>query len=200
LRSFLKICALAKRNSSVCETLADCDDLRGMSHMRLLFSLVLMGPLSILYGGANVSIAQTSSAPSGGGGPAAAAPGRASSPASPAPATPTAPITPGQAAPGVANTPVDPGRNNTDVNPPTRRLEQTNPSVSGPVISPPSPGIAPGGQTSQPTGKAAGRPGVAQSANSDGYKECMAMWSPANTGMSREEWSKTCDQTRLPPK
>jgi len=46
----------------------------------------------------------------------------------------------------------------------------------------------------------ASRPGVAQSANSDGYSECMAMWKPSNTGMSHDEWSKTCDRARLTPK
>lgn len=32
----------------------------------------------------------------------------------------------------------------------------------------------------------------------DGYPECMAMWEPSDTGMSRDEWSKTCERTRFP--
>jgi hypothetical protein len=104
-------------------------------------------------------------------------------------------------APGVANTPIDPGRNNVDVNPPTRALERA-PSGTPRAAPTLAPQVGqPGAATSQPGGSAAGRrPGAAQSADSDGYAECMAMWSPSNSGMSRPEWSATCDRTRLPPK
>jgi hypothetical protein len=44
------------------------------------------------------------------------------------------------------------------------------------------------------------RPGMSQSANSDGYPECMAMWNPETTRASREDWSKTCERTRFPPR
>ena len=104
-------------------------------------------------------------------------------------------------APGVANTPVDPGRNNVDANPPTRSLEGATPGTTGPATAAPAPQPGqPGVSTGAAGGNAAARPGAAQSANSDGYAECMAMWSPANSGMSRENWSATCDRTRLPPK
>jgi hypothetical protein len=142
--------------------------------------------------GLAISQAGTGGGSAGGGSvsPGAVAPGGAAR---------TAPSAPGQPAPGVANTPVDPGRNNVDVNPPTRRLEGANPGTQRtPMAAPTGSNAQPGGQAGQPSAKAAGRPGAAQSANSDGYPECMAMWSPSNTGMSRQEWSKTCDKTRLP--
>ena len=133
----------------------------------------------------------------GGGGP--------TGPATTAPSTgvPTSPSvnSPAVPAPGVANTPIDPGRNNVDANPPTRRMEGATPSTTGPVTSAPAPQPGqPGATTAAPSGKAASRPGAAQTANSDGFAECMAMWSPGNTRMSREEWSATCERTRLPPK
>src|SRR5437016_12528740 len=72
----------------------------------------------------------------GGGGAASSAPSAAPAARGPAAAAPgtSAPAStaPGQPAPGVANTPIDPGRNNVDVNPPTRRLEGANPSTQGP--------------------------------------------------------------------
>ncbi len=46
----------------------------------------------------------------------------------------------------------------------------------------------------------AARPGVAQSRDSDGYAECMAMWSPLGTRMSKQEWSGTCERTRMQPR
>ena len=156
-----------------------------------------------LIAGTSLAIAQAGTGGGSTGGsasPGAAAPGGAGRMA---PAAPNAPnsTSPGQPAPGVANTPVDPGRNNVDVNPPTRRLEGASPGTQRtPMAAPTGPNAQPSGQAGQPSAKAAGRPGAAQSANSDGYAECMAMWSPSNTGMSRQEWSKTCDKTRLPPK
>jgi hypothetical protein len=105
---------------------------------------------------------------------------------------PNAPARPG---PGVANTPVDPARNNVDVNPPTGNQ---------PTSPPQTPTASPSDRIDQPasssSGRAATRPGAAQSANSDGYAECLAMWSPANTRMSQQEWTKTCDNARLKPR
>jgi hypothetical protein len=49
-------------------------------------------------------------------------------------------------------------------------------------------------------GQASSRPGTAQSANSDGFAECMSMWNPETNRASREDWSKTCERTRLPPR
>ena len=57
----------------------------------------------------------------------------------------------------------------------------------------------PGPGRAQP-GQASSRPGAAQSANSDGYAECMSMWNPETNRASREDWSKTCERTRLPPR
>jgi hypothetical protein len=70
------------------------------------------------------------------------------------------------------------------------------------AMSPPSPDQPESGVTTksgraQP-GQARSRPGVAQSADSDGYPECMAMWNPDTTRASREDWSKTCERTRFP--
>jgi hypothetical protein len=134
--------------------------------MRLLLTV-----LFCLVAAMGVATAQTT----GGGGAASSAPSAARGAAATTPGVSAPNSTwPGQPAPGVANTPVDPGRNNVDVNPPTKRLEGANPSAQrAPTASPMSPSTQPGGQTSQPTGKAT------QSANSDGYAECMAMWSPA---------------------
>ena len=58
-------------------------------------------------------------------------------------------------------------------------------------------GFSAADQRTSPTNFRAHRPGAAQGANSDGYAECMAMWSPANTRMSQQEWTKTCDNGRL---
>ena len=126
-----------------------------------------------------------------GGGGGALSPG-ATAPAVPSVGTP-APINP------------DPQRNNVDVNPPGQRLPGLAPSMSPPapnIGTPDNPGqsFTPPPGRAQPGAAASTRPGAAQSANSDGYAECMALWSPSNAGMSRQEWSKTCDQTRLPPK
>jgi hypothetical protein len=116
------------------------------------------------------------------------------------PGTSSMPTAPGAPAPGVANTPTDPQRNNVDANPPTRRLPPgvpARPDIGTATNPGPSGTPAPG--RGQP-GAAASRPGAARSANSDGYAECMAMWSPDGTRMSREAWSTTCNQTRLPPR
>jgi hypothetical protein len=155
--------------------------------------------------GASVAFGQSggggSGAGSAGGGGAASAPGSARAPTAGTPPASTAPNAPTSPAPGVANTPTDPGPNNVDVNPPTRRLQgQTPGTTRPPSAGPGAQADPPGGSTSQPQGKAAGRPGAAKSANSDGYSECMALWSPSDSGESRDEWSKTCDRTRLPPK
>jgi hypothetical protein len=115
----------------------------------------------------------------------------------------TAPAVPSVGTPGPINP--DPQRNNVDVNPPGQRLPGPAPSMSPPtpnIGTPDNPGqsFTPPPGRAQPGAAVSTRPGAAQSANSDGYAECMALWSPSNAGMSRQEWSKTCDQTRLPPK
>jgi hypothetical protein len=142
------------------------------------------------------------------GGSSSAAPAGAASPrgtAAPGTSLPGQTNPPASPAPGVANTPTDPQLNNVDANPPGRNLPQRAPN-----ISPPSPTIGtinnPGRSytsppdRAQPGPAASTRPGAAQSANSDGYAECIAMWSPSATRMSREEWTRTCDSTRLPPR
>ena len=130
----------------------------------------------------------------GGGtaGPAATAPSTAA-PTSPSVNAPAVP------APGISNAPVDPGRN-VDANSPTRSGTAPG-STTGPAISAPAPRVEqPGVSSGAAGGRAASRPGAAQSPNSDGYAECMAM-SPANSDTaSRESWSATCDRARLPPK
>jgi hypothetical protein len=157
------------------------------------YSAVLVLPASILMLAMGMALAQTRGSGAGaGGGGAAAAPGGSSA---------VAPTVPAQPAPGVANTPVDPGRSNVDANPPTRQLEGANPGTTrAPTAGPAPRNDQAGGTQSAPQGGAVRRPGAAQSANSDGYSECMAMWKPSNTGMSRGEWSKTCDRARLTPK
>jgi hypothetical protein len=165
------------------------------------YSAVLVLPASILMLAMGMALAQTRGSGAGaGGGGAAAAPGGSSAPS--AGSVPfVAPTVPAQPAPGVANTPVDPGRSNVDANPPTRQLEGANPVTTSATTAGPAPrNDQAGGTQSAPQGGAARRPGAAQSANSDGYSECMAMWKPSNTGMSRGEWSKTCDRARLTPK
>src|SRR5262245_35447351 len=164
-----------------------------------LYSAVFMLPASNLLLAASLALAQPGGSGAGGGG-AAAAPGGSSAPS--AGSVPSgAPSVPAQPAPGVANTPVDPGRNNVDTNPPTRRLEGDNRGKTRASTADPAPrNDQASGTQSAPHGGAARRPGAAQSANSDGYSECMAMWKPSNTGMSRDEWSKTCDRARLKPK
>jgi hypothetical protein len=146
---------------------------------------------------APVAMAQVGGGSAGGGG----ARGGGASPGVTAAPSPAAPSTaPGAPAPGVANTPVDPGRNNVDANPPSQALQRTNPSATAPTTTPQPQQAQPGGTSSAPGRGAAGRPGAAQSANSDGYAECMAMWNPTDVKMSKKEWSATCDGARLPPK
>jgi hypothetical protein len=60
-------------------------------------------------------------------------------------------------------------------------------------------GVATDPERAQP-GQARSRPGNAQSSNSDGYAECMSMWNRQTNRASREDWSKTCERTRLPQK
>ena len=70
-----------------------------------------------------------------------------------------------------------------------------------PTSPPQTPTASPSGRTDQPSGassgRAAPRPGAAQGANRDGFTECLAMWSPANSRMSQQEWTKVCDNARL---
>jgi hypothetical protein len=170
--------------------------------MRHAFAVMLV--LTLSTGGAVAQGASGSGGTSSGGGSSAAQAGAASPRGTAAPGTslPGQINSPASPAPGVANTPTDP---NVDANPPGRNLPQRAPS-----ISPPSPTVGttnnPGQSytsppdRAQPGPAASTRPGAAQSANSDGYAECMAMWSAAATRMSREEWTRTCDNTRLPPR
>ena len=146
----------------------------------------------------------------GGSSGAAAGGGSAGSSAVAAPAgrgagsiAPTVPgngITPIPRAPGVANTPVDPQRNNVDAQPPTRRLPgstATEPRGSGQPSQPsdltanpdttnppPSGGRAnPGGANSSP----ASRKDAAQAA----VAECEGLWDK-DTHMTKDEWRATC--------
>ena len=162
-----------------------------------LYSAVFVLPASMLLLATGMALAQTSGSGAGAGG-AAATPG--GSPAPSAGRAPSAsPTVPAPPAPGVANSPVDPGRNNVDANPPTRRLEGANPGTTGAPTAVPAPRNGQGGATQSVPQGTASRPGAAQSANSYGYSECMAMWKPSSTDMSRDEWSKTCDRARLTP-
>jgi hypothetical protein len=104
---------------------------------------------------------------------------------------------PATTAPGSA-APTSPSVN---TNPPTRSIDGIAPgSTTGPATSAPAPRVEqPGVSSGGAGGKAASRPGAAQSPNSDGYAECMAM-GPAKSDTSRESWSATCDRARLPPK
>jgi len=158
-------------------------------------------------GGGGASSGGGASAPAGriGGGGGALSPGvtaPAAPGANPSLAAPTS--VPQPSAPGSTAPSPDPQRNNVDVNPPTRRLPGTAPS-----ISPAAPNIGttenPGQSFTPPPGRAqagaaSSRPGTATSANSDGYAECMNLWSPSGTRMSKQEWSATCNSTRLPPR
>jgi hypothetical protein len=157
--------------------------------MRLASAAIL-----VLIGATSVQ-AQGTSSP--GGAAAPSAPAARPAPSSPAPgaAQPNAVNPPASPPPGAAGTPVDPGRNNVDANPPTRRLDMP-PSAAPPVTAQPNQ-LEPGASASQPRTRMA-RPGAAQSGNSDGYAECMAMWSGESTRMSRDEWSRTCERARLP--
>lgn len=56
------------------------------------------------------------------------------------------------------------------------------------------------GERRAASAKAASRPGVAQSPNSDGYAECIAMMPATGDTASRESWSATCNRARLPRK
>jgi hypothetical protein len=169
-------------------------------------NLSITATVIYLIMGASLAFGQASGGGGGGSGGSSAGGGSAASaPTSGAraPSTAAPPMSgPGSPAPDVANTPTDPGRNNVDVNPPTRQLQGQSPATA----RPPTAGSAsqralPGSATSQPPqGKAGGLPGAAKSPNSDGYSECMSMWNSSDTGESRDEWSKTCDRTRLPPK
>jgi hypothetical protein len=158
------------------------------------FRILALGALTLAL---NISVASPQSGGGGGGGGTSAGGGGAAAGRSGS-ATPVAPSMPAQPAPSAADRPTDPGRNNVDANPPTRRLEGANPGTTrAPTAGPAPRNEQPGGTQTAPQGSAAGRPGAAQSSHSDGYSECMAMWKPSNTGMSRDEWSKTCDRARL---
>lgn len=154
----------------------------------LAFSWLIANVPTVMAQGTGAGGASSSggSARGGGGtgGPAAIAPSTAA-PTSPSVNAPAVP------APSVGNTQVNSGRS-VDANPPTR--------PTGPATSAPAPRVEqPGVSTGAGSGKAASRPGAAQSPNSDGYAECMAM-SPADSDTSRESWSATCDRARLPRK
>ena len=126
----------------------DSNDVRGV--MRLPIAALLW-----LIAGTGLAIAQagTGGGSTGGGSasPGAAAPGGAGRTA---PAAPNAPnsTSPGQPAPGVANTPVDPGRNNVDVNPPTKRWEGASPGTQRtPMAAPTGPNAHPAASCGSPT-------------------------------------------------
>jgi hypothetical protein len=113
----------------------------------------------------------------GGGGGGALSPGAGpTAPGRPPHATVPTAVPPATTAPTVPANP-DPQRNN------------MGPSSS----TPPLPGRAQPGAT-------ATRPGTATSSSTDGYVECMNLWSEQNTRMSKQDWSATCESTRLPPR
>ena len=161
----------------------------------LAFSCLVANVPTVMAQGTGAGGASSSGSARGGGGragPAATAPNTAA-PLSPGVNAPAVP------APGVANTQGDPGRS-VNANPPTRSLDGVTPGNTGPATAAPAPQLGqPGASSGAASGKAASRPGAAQSPNSDGYAECMAM-SPANSASSRESWSATCDRARLPRK
>jgi hypothetical protein len=116
------------------------------------------------------------------------------SPSAPAPSTGTRGLSPGATtppgAPGVTDprtsTPLPPnaGPNSPDPSTYTNHpgtLPQTPPNQQGPGVTTDPGRMQPGQSTS--------RPGTAQSANSDGYAECMSMWNPQTNRASREDWS-----------
>ena len=154
----------------------------------LAFSWLIANVPAVMAQGTGAGGASSSGGSARGGGGAGGPAGTAPSTAAPTSPSVNAPRT--VPAPGIGNQ-VDPGRN-VDANPATRA---TGPASSGPAPRVEQPGVS----TGAATGKAASRPGAAQSPNSDGYAECMAM-GPANSDPSRESWSATCDRARLPPK
>jgi hypothetical protein len=134
------------------------------------------------------------------GGATTAAPGIAAPGVTAAPGSVNAPgLSP--PAPGVANTPVDPQRNNVDANPPSQRLPGTTanapngsiqpgvPLPNGAVTTTPGSGRPdPGGANSSPgTGSAAAGKDAAKSAVAD----CMGLWDKG-THMTKAEWLATC--------
>jgi hypothetical protein len=74
-----------------------------------------------------------------------------------------------------------------------------------------APGLAPQSPTGDPGPTRQSRrsePGAASSLPTarrsndgydDGFTACMAMWDAGATGMSKAAWTRTCDQTRVPP-
>src|SRR5262249_31519125 len=160
------------------------------------FRILALGALTLAL---NISVAPAQSGGGGGvsagtgGGGAAAGRSRSATPGVPS----VAPTVPAQPTPSIANRPTDADRNNVEANPRARQLEGAHPGTTrAPTAGPAPRNDQLNGTQTSPQGAAAGRPGAAQSAHSDGYLECMAMWKPPNTGMSRQEWSKTCDRAR----
>ena len=108
-------------------------------------------------------------------------------------------VSPGRPAPGVANTPVDPQRNNVDTNPATRRLPGTTanspngstqpgtPMPNGPVTTPSASGRPdPGGANSLPNNTR-----TAKEQAKEALADCMRLWDKG-THMSKAEWATTC--------
>jgi hypothetical protein len=151
-----------------------------------------IAPLVLAIFASTMAIAQTAGGLSGPSAPSA------TSPSTPGPNTGAASrgLSPGVTDPRTG-TPLPP---NSGPNTPDPSTYSNHPGTM------PSP--SPNGQshsfTPQPAraqpGQASSRPGAAQSANSDGYAECMAMWNPQTNPRSREEWSGTCERARLPPR
>lgn len=162
--------------------------------------LIANGPMAIAQGTGGGGASSSGGGARGGG--ATAGPGT-TAPTAPGSAAPTSPSVnaPAAPAPGVGNTQVDPGRS-LNANPPIRSIEGAAPgTTTGSPTSAPSPRVEqPGVSAGAAGGKAAARPGAAQSPNSDGYAECMAMGPANGDTSSRENWSATCDRARLPPK
>lgn len=164
-------------------------------HPRSRLGCLAMRFLTFLAFGWMIACVPTAMAQGTGGGGASSG-GSARGGGGSAGATTTPPGTAAPTAPSV-NAPAVPSPGNSAL----RSNDGTAPSsTTAPATSAPAPRVEqPGVSTGAAGGKAAARPGAAQSPNSDGYAECMAM-GPANSDTSRESWSATCDRARLPPK
>jgi hypothetical protein len=173
----------------------------------LLSSAAATTALAQGSGGASSGGASSGGA-SRGGGTTAAPTNPASPPATGAPAAPgssSAPYSTNPAsrpAPGVANTPVDPQRNNVDANPPTQRqpgTAATAPGGSSQAVPQPNTGLASPTARTEPGGASGG--GAARTGknrNVEEYESCLRLWDKG-THMTKSQWSATCRrvQSRL---
>ena len=69
-----------------------------------------------------------------------------------------------------------------------------DPGKPAPTASGEHPGLnGLGGAVSLPTTRRA------NDSYDDGFTACMAMWEGGSTGLSRQEWTRTCNLARIPP-